>query len=179
MCILCYTNPIFIYIYFFFTNIFLNEQGIWFAALCNQSRQGVIPTSSTTTREITRPVVKRNRKKRRAMSVRNSFQGSDYPQQDSWISKRYHRIMKTFKSPLDPCPPNFSGYHTGGVTHHGLIISQGEKGPQKSREPRYALEIYKFIVRHLLFVQCFVLLRHRSAQLLFFLDLISLSSNLE
>jgi len=114
---------------------------------CSQPRQGETLPWLTATGEITRRVVKRDR--RRAKGRTYGFWRERLVLVGFLVVlmtlKRKPQIMSLPSPRSTRALPTFSGYHSGWVTTGGLITSQGETGPQKRREPRYAVVIYYMI----------------------------------
>ncbi|KAK4019042.1 hypothetical protein OUZ56_001075 [Daphnia magna] len=66
---------------------------------------------------------------------------------DLWVASSPSNDIIELEDPHVPFPDSalttFAADHSRGLTPYGLIISQGETGPQKRREPRYALQFIK------------------------------------
>ncbi|KAK4003406.1 hypothetical protein OUZ56_005173 [Daphnia magna] len=63
---------------------------------------------------------------------------------DLWVASSPSNDIIELEDPHVPFPDStlttFAADHSRGMTPYGLITSQGETGPQKRREPRYALQ---------------------------------------
>ncbi|KAK4004914.1 hypothetical protein OUZ56_006643 [Daphnia magna] len=66
---------------------------------------------------------------------------------DLWVASSPSNDIIELEDPHVPFPDSalttFAADHSRGMTPYGLITSQGETGPQKRREPRYALQFIK------------------------------------